>query len=488
MIGLKFTKIIAFFFTFCFSFYEIKAQQLSLPKIFSNGMIIQRNKPILVTGNYIPNKKITISFEKKIEKILSDENGSWKAELESMNAGGPYTMKVSGETGDSVIIKNILIGDVWFCAGQSNMNFILSADKSWQSEKSNLNNPQIREFRCAMPEGLINPENEEHSQWRQAIGDKAKLFSAVAYYFAKQIQLSENIPIGIVVMACGGARAEAFTDVNDLKQNPNLQPLMNYWKDKMNDLKLPQNQVPGKFFDNIKSILPFSIKGILFYQGESNTLPDQSGRSITERADEYEAILKTLIFCYRQTWNNNSLPFYLIQLPNYIDKSGDIQWAKIRQAQLNILKTLPNTGLVVTIDVGDSTDIHPKNKKTVGERAARWALHDVYKHKNILECGPIIKNVFVKNEKTIIKFDYISGGLKGKEPFTEFEISDQSHPDLFIPAHAQINKNKIILFSDKVKKPSAIRYGWKDNPKAELFNDEGLPASPYIYFIKKKSH
>ncbi len=482
-----YTLFLSVFILIFFSI-EISAQSLKMNSVFSDGMILQRDKPIVVKGIYLAGKNVVVSFFKVTKTCMTNSDGFWQAEFKPMKAGGPYVMNVLGEDGESIQVNDILIGDVWLCAGQSNMNFMLSAEKTFQYESTCLNNPYIREYRAAMPEGLYNPESDEHSQWRTAMGAKAKLFSAVAYFFAKQIQQSEKIPVGILVIACGGARVEAFVDYEALKNNSDLLPLMNYWKDKIDVSPFPKNHMPGKFFaEMIQPILPFSVKGVLFYQGESNTLADNSGRTITERANEYETILKSLIANWRQTWKDATLPFYLVQLPNYIEKKQDLQWAVIRQAQLNALKNIPNTGLVVTIDVGDSTDIHPTDKKTVGERAARWALANVYGHNEIVVSGPVVKDVKVKDKQAVVSFIYTAGGLKKKDALTEFEISDRSNPDKFVTAQVRLEGDQLILFSEKVQNPAAVRYAWKDNPKAELFNTNGLPASPFV-FLLSKSH
>jgi len=478
-------RIITIFCFFLFIFPPLlSAQNLSLPAIFSDGMILQRDQIISVNGSYYPDKKIFFSLGDESHTIFSDASGTWQVRLKARKAGGPYIMKIAGEGGEEIQFEDVFFGDVWLCAGQSNMNFKLSEEKSWIYESSCLNNPLLREFRCAMPPGQYNPENDEHSRWQSAIGGGGKLFSAVAYYFAKQIQTSENIPVGIIVMAGGGVRAESFVSYAALEKNIALQPMLRYWKGKMNNIVYPQHQVPGRFYDVVlKPVLPYPVKGVLFYQGESNTLPDNSGRTITERAMEYESIIRTLIADYRDTWKNPDLPFYLVQLPNYIQKENDIQWARIRQAQLNVAESITHTGLVVTIDVGDSTNLHPKNKKTVGERAAKWALYDAYGHKEILYSGPVIRHATAQKGVVIVSFDHVEGGLKAPDRLLGFELSDVSDPEEFHSAKAKIVGDKLKLTCSAIKQPLFIRYAWKDNPFASLFNGEGLPASPFLYEI-----
>ena len=341
--------------------------QLSLPKIFSDNMILQRDQPVLVWGTAAAGENVTIKLLDQIQNAIADKSGKWKATLKARKAGGPYQLLVSGGKGEKIKVQNIKVGDVWICAGQSNMNFMLAADKNGAAEIATLDNDNIREFRTDMPDRVFNPENKDPSQWIPAKGDKAGTFSAVAYYFAKQLQAKENIPVGIIVMACGNTRAEAWTDMGFLKSYPALKPLLSYWETKKENATFNINHIPGKFYtDVVAPVVLFALKGVLWYQGESNTLPDASGRTIAERAAEYKPILQALIANWRSDWKNKDLPFGIVQLPNYKDSSADLHWAHIRQAQLETAKEVPHVGLAVTIDLGNAQNIHPTNKKPVG--------------------------------------------------------------------------------------------------------------------------
>ncbi len=460
----------------------IKAQ-LVLPAIFTDNMIVQREKPLHVWGKSLPGKMVSINFNNQTTSALADTTGNWETAFKPMKAGGPYALSVSTDKEGSKILKNILIGDVWICAGQSNMNFILDAEKNGKRELNDLHNDSIREYRCEMPAGVENPENIDHSKWIPAMGEKARRFSAVAYYFAKKIQSEEHIPVGIIVMACGNTRAESWIDTSVLKLYPSLQPLLDHWKKRrlINDIEI--NHEPGVFYNSVvKPLLPLVIKGVIWYQGESNTLPDNSGRNINERAAEYKTLLTALINNWRNSFRQEQLPFYIIQLPNYKEPLQDLQWAIIRQAQLDVTRQMPHSALVVTIDVGDSTNIHPNNKQAVGERAAKLTLINEYHHHNVIASGPLAKNIKIYGDKIIISFDYTGSGListTGKG-LTNFEVSDSNKPGLFFKANASIQKNKIVVNSADVSHPVAVRYAWADNPDVSLFNKEGLPASPFI--------
>lgn len=450
-------------------------------------MILQRNQPIPVWGSAGPGEKIIVKIQDQIQSTIADNGGKWKTTLKAMKAGGPYQLQVSGGKGETIKLGNIKVGDVWICAGQSNMNFMLAADEDGAAEIATLDNDAIREFRTNMPAGVFNPENKDHSQWILAKGEKANTFSAVAYYFAKQLQAKENIPVGIIVMACGNTRAEAWTDMGFLKSYTDLKPLLSYWENKKEDTNITVNHIPGKFYNDVVApVIPFAVKGVVWYQGESNTLPDNSRRTISERTAEYKTLLNALISNWRAAWKNPALPFYIVQLPNYSDASGDLHWAAIRQAQLETMKEMPHVGMAVTIDLGNAQDIHPTNKKQVGERLALWAFEKVYNRKMSVASGPVIKSIKIKGGKAILDFDYKGKGLvsKNNDSLWGFEIADAAKPGVFIPATAMLKGGKLIVSADGIKHPVSVRYAWADDPEISLYNKEGLPASPFL--IKEK--
>lgn len=246
--------------------------------------------------------------------------------------------------------------------------------------------------------------------------------------------------------------------------------------------------MPGKFYDEVvKPVIPFAIKGVVWYQGESNSFADNSGRSIDERTGIYNPLLQALIANWRSAWQQKGLPFYIIQLPNYKDSSGSLQWATIRQAQLDIAKETPNTGLIVTIDLGDSTNIHPNNKMPVGERAARWALTNEYKQNYLAVSGPVIREMKLFGSKAVLYFTHTGNGLLSRtgSHLQGFEIADAADNNKFFPADAFIKNNTVIVTADHITDPVSVKYAWADNPNVSLFNKENLPASPFIISTKK---
>ncbi len=465
------------------------AGNLNLPEVFSNNMILQRNVTVPVWGTARSEERITVEFDNQTKSTIADNNGNWSVKLNPMKAGGPFKMKVFDAEGESINLKNILVGEVWICAGQSNMNLDLKEIGLDKKDFNKINNKNLREFRCAMPEGAINPENIDHSKWIPAGDTATKRFSAVAYYFAQKIQEVEKVPVGIIVMSCGATRAETWISMKTLKKYTALKPMLNYWSGKMHDNKYLINFKPSIFYKSVvEPVIPFAIKGIVWYQGESNTLPDNSGRTILSRADEYETLLKALITSWRKVWNDENLPFNIVQLPNYSDPSGNIYWSVIRQAQLDISQKMKNVGLTVTIDLGgNGATLHPHKKEPVGDRIALWALAKVYGKKGIVFSGPIIRSMNVSDGKVYLTFKHIGKGLvcRNDDTLNGFEISGNSSRDKFIKANAVIKDSQVVLSAPGLKNPYAVRYAWADNPAVSLFNAEGLPACPF-YISRQK--
>jgi len=462
----------------------VQADELAVPPIFSDRMVVQRNKPFPIWGTGTAEGKVTVFFNGQTRTATVDQGGKWRVTFSAMNAGGPFTLMIRDETGGRLELGQILIGDVWLCAGQSNMNFMLANDRNGPVELAQLVSLRLREFRCAMPEGAQNPENRYHSRWNNAAPPQSSYFSAVGYFFAKRIQAEELVPIGIIVMSCGATRAETWMNPERLKDYPDLEPLMKFWEGRMDGDLYSQ---PGKFFqDVVEPVAPFPIRGVIWYQGESNTLPDKSGRSIKDRAEEYKSLLKGVISSWRSAWGETNLPFCIIQLPNYVFPAQDIQWARIRQAQLEVSREVPNTGLVVTLDCGSIGNIHPNNKQPVGERAALWALAREYGKNKLVYSGPIIQAANVRSNVVALSFEEIGSGLTNAMglPLQEFELADVTAPDIFVPSTAVIRWDEVIVSALGVKKPYAVRYAWSDSPNVTLFNKEGFPASSFVITVK----
>jgi sialate O-acetylesterase len=459
-------KIYLYSILFIFSITNQGFSQTSLSGFFSDNMVLQQKQETSIWGKDVPEKKIMVtgSWGSNAE-TMSDKNGKWKLKLQTPSAGGPYLITVKGSS--EINIKNVLIGEVWLCSGQSNMEMPVKGYLNQPVIGSNetilnSNNDKIRYYNAPRLVS-IKPVEEVKGNWKVAQPATTGNFSASAYFFAKKLNDVLGIPIGIIQTSWGGSTIESWMDKETLSNFSN---------------KIIPEKVPDSFPNRTPTILynsllypyiGYTLKGMIWYQGESNR----------ENANEYIALFTSLITSWRNQWQQGDFPFYFTQIAPF--GGGKINAAYLREAQLQTMLTVKNTGMAVTLDIGEQNNIHPSQKELVGNRLAYWALVKDYKIEGISFCGPIYKDMEIKNNKIILKFDYCDQGLTtfGK-PLTEFEIATEDK--IFYPAQAMINKDvkgRIIVWNDSIKNPLHVRYGFKSWTEGNLFNTNGLPASSF---------
>ncbi|MEZ0541306.1 sialate O-acetylesterase [Fibrella arboris] len=618
--------------------------QLRLPKLISDGMILQRDAKLTVWGWDKPGTKIAIRFKNKPYRTVTDATGKWQVGLPPMPAGGPFTMDISGSS--PLTINDILIGDVWFCSGQSNMVHQLNIhDVTYANEIREANSPQIRHYWVPTLTSLQGPQSDiPEGHWKSAVGEDVRPFSAVAYFFAKKIQATYNVPVGIINASVGGTPIEAWISEDGLTDFPTLKATVEknkdtayvnranrrpatgpnraappvdlgmtatpnwfdlaytpkgwrsinipgYWEDQglkdlngvvwyRREIDVPtsmagqsakvflgrivdadelyingkqvgrttyqypqrrynvpagvlkagknvfvvrvtntagkggfvpdkpyylfagadtvdlkgtwqykvgtayrpasggfgggvsaQNQPAALYNAMVAPAIKYAIKGICWYQGESNA----------GRPQEYQKLMPALINDWRNRWQLGTLPFLYVQLPGYMDYSyqpSESDWAVLREAQLTAL-TVPNTGMAVAIDLGEWNDIHPDNKKDVGERLALAALKTAY-HENLVSSGPLYQSATIEGNKIVVNFSNTGSGLITNDGEAPGEFAIAGADKKFVWAQAEINGGKVVVWSDEVPSPQFVRYAWADNPvHPNLYNKEGLPASPF---------
>lgn len=482
--------------------FAIKAQ-LRLDKIFSDDMLLQRDKPVYIWGAGIPGATITVSFAKETKSAKVGADSSWSIYLNAKKANGhPQNLMVTSGN-EKIILHNILIGDVWLCIGQSNMEWPMIKEMHYKEEiqKSQqsllrLYNPTYagkNTFNVPFTDSIIQnltTKNFYKGQWQTCDSNSFKAMSAVAYYFGKEIVSSENIPIGLINISIGGAPLESFIGTETLKNN-------NQFSGKINGDWLVNNSLPvwirergkqnvgslnnvptdkyGKnhaykpgfaFTSGIENLLPMPVKGVLCYQGESNAQE-------MDRVNEYASLSKLMIDDYRKKWKQPQLPFYYVQLSSIdtVKYKGHL-WPQFRDEQRKMMQLIPNSGMAVCSDIGFKNDVHPTNKKDVGERLARWALNKTY-NKRIIPSGPLPLQAKYKDGKIIVKFQYAGKGLSTNDgqQLRGFSVDGVSE------AKARINGNKVeVLISYK---PDFLYYGWVPFTKANLVNAALLPASTF---------
>ncbi|HQM48895.1 MAG TPA: sialate O-acetylesterase [Candidatus Hydrogenedentes bacterium] len=479
--------------------------EVTLHPLFSDHMVLQQGERIPVWGKAAPGENVTVTIDRRKDDACADENGNWMVKLRSLRAGGPYEMTVAGKN-NTLTVKDVLVGEVWVGSGQSNMAMNVQSSNNAEQEIANANYPNIRLFQVPT-KTADTPQETVEAQWQLTTPETIPGFSAAAYFFGRELHQQLNVPVGLIHTSWGGTPSEAWTSLCTLKATPEAKPILDRWDDII--AKYPQaleefnkqmeewnkaaeqakkdgKEAPAKpraplgpdhphrpaslYNAMIAPLIPYAIRGAIWYQGESNA----------GRAYQYRAIFPAMIEDWREHWNQGNFPFLFVQLANFTERKpdpGDSDWAELREAQSMTLK-LKNTGMAVIIDIGDAADIHPKNKQDVGKRLAYWALDKTYK-KDVVPSGPLYDSARFRSGKATIRFDYADGGLvsQGGE-LKGFAIAGPDQK--FVWAKAEVaGKKKVTVWSEQVPNPVAVRYGWANNPECTLYNKAGLPASPF---------
>lgn len=447
---------------------------IRLPALVGNNMVLQRNKPLQIWGWADKGEKVTVSFRNHVYSAVTTANGKWKVLLPAQVAGGPYSMTISGH--NKIKLDNILIGEVWVASGQSNMEMPL---KGWgkvlnfEQEIAAANYPDIRLFQVKHTTSTapLDDVTPWEGGWLPCSPQSIPEFSSTAYFFAREIYGHEHIPVGIIHSSWGGTVAEAWTSGESVKQIPAFADTVKAYESLATPLSPGGPNRPTLLYNAmIHPLLPYAIRGVIWYQGESNA----------GRAYQYRQLFPLMIKDWRKHWKNGDFPFYFVQLANFKDAQpnpGESDWAELREAQLLTL-SLPNTGMATAIDIGDAKDIHPKNKQEVGRRLSLIARAQVYREK-ISFSGPVYLSKLVNGNKITLSFKYAANGLKTKQGGTLKGFAVAGEDKKFHWAEATISGNKVTVWSKEVAHPVAVRYNWADNPDGNLYNGDGLPASPF---------
>jgi len=429
---------------------------LTLPNIFGSRMVLQRDRPIPVWGQAVPGDRLLISLGEAKAESVADGEGNWKVWLPAQKAGGPLTLKVQGAKHEARF-DNVMIGEVWLCSGQSNMQWGVNASKDRDKEIAAANHPNIRLF--TVP-NVMTPEPQENCDggWDVCRPEVIGGFSAVGYYFGRDLQQKLDVPVGLINASWGGSACEAWMSREALEADPDYAPILERSKDNLGSGR-------GMYNAMIHPLIPYAIRGAIWYQGESNC----------QRAVQYRKLFPAMIADWRKRWGQGDFPFYYVQLAPFDHHHAE--WPELWEAQLMALK-VPQTGMAVTTDIGELKNIHPLNKQEVGRRLALWALANTYGQKDLVYSGPLYRTMEVEQGKIRLQFDHAQG-LKSRDgqPLNWFTIAGEDQQ--FKPATATIQGESVIVHSDEVKSPVAVRFGWSDVAQPNLVNGAGLPASPF---------
>ncbi len=435
-----------------------------LPSILSDNMVLQQNSNATIWGwTTSTSETITVIASWNNEEFaVAAHQGVWSLKLPTPEAGGPFIININGH--EKIIIKNVMIGEVWLSSGQSNMEWtptkgLLNAEE----EIKNAQYPNVRLFNI-LKHKSETPQDNVPGNWVACSPETMKDFSSVAYFFGRKLHNDLSVPIGLVNSSWGGTPVEVWIPQEIYSNETELKGEI----DKLTEYaSWPKD--PGVAYNAmINPIINFNIAGAIWYQGESNR----------DNAFSYLKSFSLMIEAWRDQWKKE-FPFYFVQIaPFNYNSLSNLGAAVVREAQLQTMQTVPNTGMVVTNDIGNLKNIHPTNKQEVGRRLALWALAKTYGIKNISFSGPVYKSMEIRKRKIIINFNYVAGGLKTTgESLTEFYIAGSDK--IFYPAKAKIADETVIVSSTEVKNPVAVRYAFSDTAEPNLFNSEGLPATAF---------
>lgn len=474
---------------------------VSLSSVISDNMVLQQQTPVRIFGKADPAERVTVAIQGQSDVTTADADGKWAVMLKPLKAGGPFTLTVKGK--NEIELKNVLVGEVWVCSGQSNMEFALRGAYAGEQAIDRSANPHIRIF-------LVNkarsdkPLDDVRAKWTECGPDTVGGSSAVAYYFARDLEKARHVPIGLIDTYWGGTPAEAWTREEVLTANSVLKPIVdNYgpararfdkamadYPAAVEKAKAEGKNVPGRpnlwryselYNAMIAPLTPYTVKGFLWYQGESNA----------GQADQYRTLMPALITNWRHDWGIKDMPFLLVQLAPYMALSPEPQdtaWAHLREAQLYTTQVLPKVGMAVITDVGTAADIHPRHKEPVGQRLALLARSIAYGEK-IDANGPVYRFMSVRDHKAELHFGSAGTGLKAlaleeegisvpEGKLVGFTIAGKDGK--FYNADAVIQgKDVVLVSSPQVPDPAAVRYGWANYPVVNLWNSDNLPASPF---------
>ena len=497
-------------------FARLAHADVGLPSVFGHHMVLQQGQPNRVWGRAEAGEEVTVSIGNQEHATVANEDGKWFVMLDSMPAGGPHQLTVKGKT--TVTFNDVLVGEVWICSGQSNMAWPvrLANDADLEIQAAKL--PKIRLL--TVPQvGTQEPQDDFEGQWRVCSPETVAEFSAVGYFFGRQLHQILDVPIGLIDNAWGGSACEAWIRRDMLEADRRYKPLLDWWAETERNYNHEQamvtyqerlakwkeasgkameagtdppprpralrnplagNQRPANIYNGVlKPTIGYGIRGAIWYQGEANA----------SRAYQYRHLFPLMIRLWREEWNQGDFSYYWVQLADYLAEQSqpqDSAWAELREAQTMTMSKLPNTGQAVIIDLGEGRDIHPRNKQDVAKRLARWALARDY-GLDIAYRSPTYKSMEKKDNKIVLTFDHVGRGLytfDQQGEATGFAVAGRSRN--LVSAKARIIGNdrtevchKVEVWSDAVDEPVAVRYAWADNPVCNLQSRDGLPVTPF---------
>jgi len=478
--------------------------EVTLPALISDNMVLQRGTRANVWGKADPGESVTVRLGPDSAQTMAGTDGNWGVKLNALPSGGPYDLTVSGK--NTITVHNVAVGEVWVCAGESNMEYKVVAARDAQKEMADAAMPMVRVF-VVKHDAQEEPQGDCEGAWVVCDPDSVKDFPAVAYFFARELNLEMRVPFGLIESAWGTSRVEAWTPRATLEKDPALHGVLDRYDQAVADYPEALTDYQGKvaamgvalaargasggpvaepvrplepggarepaalFNGMIAPLARYTIRGVLWYQGESDTGDPEL----------YGKLFPAMIEGWRTVWNEGEFPFFYVQLSGFLGRHAQPEasnWAELREAQRQALNT-PKTGMAVTVDTGVEHDMHPPDKQDVGHRLALIAESEVYGKEGVTTSGPVYAGMAVADGKAAISFTHTDGRLVGRNgaALKGFQIAGADGN--FVWADAKIDGDRVIVQSKDVPAPAAVRYAWADFPDCDLFNKDGLPAGPF---------
>ena len=467
--------------------------EVSVPNIFCDHMVLQQGQQNKVWGKASPGKKVSVRIHDQSQETTAGNEGLWHVFLEPLPVGGPYTLNITGS--NEISIEDVLVGEVWICSGQSNMEWPVNLTYDADLVKAAANYPEIRMINFPNTGSQEPTWSHEDASWVVCSPNSVGGFSAVGYFFGRQLYHTIDVPIGLINNSWGGSAVDAWINRDLLEADEDYQPTLERWLDLVTKYqalsaqdslseeqkkrlqrlkrKMYGNQRPANIYNGVlKSHLGYGIRGAIWYQGESNV----------SRAYQYRKLFPMMIASWRDEWGQGDFPFYWVQLADFLQEKpepSESAWAELREAQSMTMLRLPHTGEAVIIDAGEGYDIHPRNKSIVGRRLARWALAKQY-GVDIACQSPSYKSMEKKNGAIVLTFHHVHEGWRPFDTQKPLGFAIAAADRKFVWADAKIVEgDRVEVSSSQVSDPVAVRYAWADNPVCNMFDGIGLPLTPF---------
>lgn len=443
---------------------SIARADVKLPRIFGDGMVLQQQAQVAVWGWADKGEDVSVSLGGASIAGKADDSGRWSVKLQTPAAGGPHELRIKGK--NELVLKDVLVGEVWICSGQSNMEWTVAISLLPEVERETAYHPQIRMIKVSH-NPAEKPVDDIQGNWQVCSPQTVSNFSAVGYFFARHLQLELGVPVGMINTSWGGTLCEAWTSREKLAADEAFSEIL-----KRAEKFQPgnPNQAAVLFNGMLHPLVPFGIRGAIWYQGESNV----------SRAAQYHKLFPAMITDWRARFGQGDFPFLFVQIAPFNYGGENVTLPELWDAQLKTL-ALPNTGMCVTTDITDLRDIHPKNKQDVGRRLALWALARTYGKTDRAHSGPLYESMQVDGGKIRVKFKHAQSGLVARGAkdgkLSHFRIAGEDQK--FVDAQAVIDGQTVVVSSEQVANPIAVRFAWHGLAEPNFFNGAGLPASPF---------